>query len=155
LGVVAEIGMFAADERFLQRFSAQTLFLIGASGCVVRWLLLGASTELMVLVVAQLLHGVTFCISHLAAVRFITRQLPAEQMIAAQALYSALALGMMVAVLMTVAGQLFHHGCRGGAGILLAVAAGASWANIKSCGITLTSGGITVPKGPFGPFFLR
>ena len=29
LGVVAEIAMFAADKRFLQRFGAQTLFLVG------------------------------------------------------------------------------------------------------------------------------
>ena len=76
LGVVAEIGMFAADKRFLNRFGAQTLFLVGALGCVVRWILLGASTELLVLVAGQLLHAVTFCVSHLGAVRFMTRQLP-------------------------------------------------------------------------------
>lgn len=108
LGVVAEICMFAADKRFLQRLNAQTLFLIGAVGCVVRWTLLGASSELWVLVLGQLLHAVTFCVSHLGAIRFMTRQLPAEQMIPAQALYAALGLGMVVAALMTVCGLLFE-----------------------------------------------
>ncbi|MEG0008804.1 MAG: 3-phenylpropionate MFS transporter [Aeromonas sp.] len=108
LGVVAEICMFAADKRFLQRLNAQTLFLIGAVGCVVRWSLLGASSELWVLVIGQLLHAVTFCVSHLGAIRFMTRQLPAEQMIPTQGLYAALGLGMMVAALMTICGVLFE-----------------------------------------------
>ncbi|MFL9694824.1 MFS transporter, partial [Aeromonas veronii] len=46
LGVVAEICMFAADKRVLQRFGAQSLFIAGALGCVVRRVVLGASTEL-------------------------------------------------------------------------------------------------------------
>ena len=108
LGVVAEIAVFAADKRFFHRFGAQTLFLVGAVGCVVRWVLLGASTELAVLVLGQLLHGVTFCISHLGAVRFMTRQLPAEQQIPTQALYAALGLGMTVAALMAICGVLFE-----------------------------------------------
>lgn len=108
LGVVAEICMFAADKRFLQRFGAQTLFLIGAVGCVVRWSLLGASSELWVLVLGQLLHAVTFCVSHLGAIRFMTRQLPPEQLIPTQALYSALGLGMTIAALMALCGVLFE-----------------------------------------------
>jgi PPP family 3-phenylpropionic acid transporter len=75
---------------------------------VVRWILLGASTELLVLVAGQLLHAVTFCVSHLGAVRFMTRQLPAEQLIPTQALYAALGLGMTVAALMTLCGLLFE-----------------------------------------------
>ena len=108
LGVVAEIAMFAADKRYFSRFGAQRLFLVGAVGCLVRWSLLGASTELSLLLLAQLLHGVTFCISHLGAVRFMTRDLPAEQLIGAQALYAALSLGIMVAALMTLSGQLYE-----------------------------------------------
>lgn len=108
LGVVAEICMFAADKRFLQRFGAQTLFLVGAIGCVLRWSLLGASSELWVLVLGQLLHAVTFCVSHLGAIRFMTRQLPAEQLIPAQALYAALGLGMTIAALMSLCGLLFE-----------------------------------------------
>ncbi|MGY3869519.1 3-phenylpropionate MFS transporter [Aeromonas crassostreae] len=107
LGVVAEIAMFAADKRYFSRFGAQTLFLVGALGCLVRWSLLGASTDLSLLLLAQLLHGVTFCISHLGAVRFMTRDLPPEQLIGAQALYAALSLGIMVAALMTLSGQLY------------------------------------------------
>ncbi|MBZ6066789.1 3-phenylpropionate MFS transporter [Aeromonas schubertii] len=108
LGVVAEICMFAADRRFLSRFPARTLFLVGGIGCLVRWALMGASTDLWVLLLAQLLHAVTFCVSHLGAVRFITRELPPERQIPTQALYSALALGMTVAILMAFCGQLYQ-----------------------------------------------
>ncbi|MNE97725.1 putative 3-phenylpropionic acid transporter [compost metagenome] len=38
----------------------------------------------------------------------MTRQLPAEQLIPAQALYAALGLGMTVAALMTLCGLLFE-----------------------------------------------
>ncbi|MFB2864294.1 3-phenylpropionate MFS transporter [Aeromonas sp. MdU4] len=108
LGVVAEICMFAADKRFLQGFTAQRLFIAGAVGCVVRWILLGASTELWILVLGQMLHAVTYCMSHLGAIRFMTRQLPAEQIIPTQSLYAALGVGMVVAVLMAICGVLFE-----------------------------------------------
>ena len=75
---------------------------------MVRWVLLGSSTDLAVLVLGQLLHGVTFCVSHLGAIRFMTRQLPAEQQIPTQALYAALGLGMTVAALMAICGVLFE-----------------------------------------------
>lgn len=109
LGVVAEICMFAADRRYLSRLPAHPLFVVGAIGCLVRWSLLGASTELGVLILAQLLHAVTFCVSHLAAVRFLTRELAPERQIPTQALYSALALGMTVAVLMALCGSLYEQ----------------------------------------------
>ncbi|UBO74944.1 3-phenylpropionate MFS transporter [Aeromonas rivuli] len=108
LGVVAEIAMFAADKRYFSRFGAQRLFLIGAIGCLLRWSLLGASTEFGVLLFAQLLHGVSFCISHLGAVRFMTKDLAPEQLIPTQALYAALSLGITVATLMTLSGLLFE-----------------------------------------------
>jgi PPP family 3-phenylpropionic acid transporter len=72
---------------------------------------LGAARQfyrLAVLVLGQLLHGVTFCVSHLGAIRFMTRQLPAEQQIPTQALYAALGLGMTVAALMAICGVLFE-----------------------------------------------
>ncbi|PJG57934.1 3-phenylpropionate MFS transporter [Aeromonas cavernicola] len=120
LGVVAEIGMFAADKRFLQRWGARQLFIAGAIGCVARWLLLGTTTELGWLVLGQLLHSVTFGMSHLGAVRFMTRQLPAEQLIPTQSLYAAIGLGMVLAALMAVCGSLYES-LEGGIFLLMAL----------------------------------
>lgn len=99
LGVMAEILMFAASRRLLARFSYQQLFYVGAIGCLIRWSMLASTTELVWLAVAQLLHSVTFCVSHLAALRYMTQQLPAQQVIPAQTLYAALPTGMVTALL--------------------------------------------------------
>lgn len=104
LGVMAEIGMFAFSRRLLKGFSYQQLFFIGGLGCVLRWTLLANTTELAWLLVAQLLHAVTFCVSHLGAIRYMTQQLPAEQVIPAQTLYAAFPTGVVMALLTAVAG---------------------------------------------------
>ena len=104
LGVMAEIGMFALSRRLLKGFSYQQLFFIGGLGCVLRWTLLANTTELAWLWVAQLLHAVTFCVSHLGAIRYMTQQLPAEQVIPAQTLYAAFPAGVVMALLTAVAG---------------------------------------------------
>ena len=104
LGVLAEILMFALSRRLLKGVSYQQLFFIGGLGCVLRWIMLANTTELLWLGVAQLLHAVTFCVSHLGAIRYMTQQLPAEQVIPAQTLYAALPTGIFMAVLTAVAG---------------------------------------------------
>ena len=104
LGVMAEIGMFALSRRLLKGFSYQQLFFIGGLGCVLRWTLLANTTELAWLLVAQQLHAVTFCVSHLGAIRYMTQQLPAEQVIPAQTLYAAFPAGVVMALLTAVAG---------------------------------------------------
>ena len=104
LGVLAEILMFALSRRLLKGVSYQQLFFIGGLGCVLRWIMLANTTELVWLGVAQLLHAVTFCVSHLGAIRYMTQQLPAEQVIPAQTLYAALPTGIFMAVLTAVAG---------------------------------------------------
>ena len=104
LGVMAEIGMFALSRRLLKGFSYQQLFFIGGLGCVLGWTLLANTTELAWLLVAQLLHAVTFCVSHLGAIRYMTQQLPAEQVIPAQTLYAAFPAGVVMALLTAVAG---------------------------------------------------
>ena len=104
LGVLAEILMFALSRRMLAGVGYQTLFLIGAAGCLVRWSMLALTTDPLWLALAQLLHAVTFCVSHLGAIRYMTQQLPAEQVIPAQTLYAALPTGMVMALLTALVG---------------------------------------------------
>jgi len=107
LGVLAEIGMFALDKRLLRRLSPRQMLLLGAGGGLVRWVTLGLTTSLPLLAGAQLLHSLTFCVSHLAAIRYLTQQLPREQLIAGQTLYAALAQGMFTAVLTALVGACY------------------------------------------------
>ena len=104
LGVLAEILMFALSRRLLAGVGYQQLFMIGALGGVLRWSMLALTTDPLWLALAQLLHAVTFCVSHLGAIRYMTQQLPAEQVIPAQTLYAALPTGMVMALLTALVG---------------------------------------------------
>lgn len=108
LGVVAEIVTFALSHRLFHRWQARDLLLLSALCSLVRWSLLGATTALPWLLVAQVLHCGSFTLCHLAAMRFIATRQSAE-VIRLQSLYSALALGGGIAVMTMICGLLFSH----------------------------------------------
>ncbi|GAA3699271.1 3-phenylpropionate MFS transporter [Oceanisphaera sediminis] len=107
LGVVAEIVVLAMNKRWFERFNARQLLLAGAACALLRWGLLGSTTTLGWLMFAQLLHAGSFCLSHLGAMRYISRDLDGEAVFGAQALYAALAMGLTVALLLVLCGQLY------------------------------------------------
>ena len=99
---------FALSNRLFRRWSARDLLLLSGVCALVRWTLLGASTALPLLIVAQILHCGSFTVCHLAAMRFIAARKGAE-VIRLQSLYSALAMGGGIAVMTMVCGVLFTH----------------------------------------------
>ncbi len=108
LGVVAEIVVFAFSHRIFSRWGARDLLLLSGVCAVIRWGLLGATTGLPWLVVAQILHCGSFTVCHLAAMRFIAARQGAD-VIRLQSLYSALAMGGGIAVMTMICGVLFTH----------------------------------------------
>ncbi|MDE8557135.1 3-phenylpropionate MFS transporter [Pantoea vagans] len=108
LGVVAEIIVFALSSRLFRRWSARDLLLFSGICALIRWGLLGASTALPLLIVAQILHCGSFTVCHLAAMRFIAARQGAE-VIRLQSLYSALAMGGGIAIMTMICGMLFAH----------------------------------------------
>lgn len=108
LGVVAEVIVFAFSNRLFRRWTARGLLLLSAISGVVRWGVMGATTDLGWLIVAQILHCGTFTVCHLAAMRFIAARTGAE-VIRLQAVYSALAMGGGIAVMTMLSGYLFEQ----------------------------------------------
>ena len=108
LGVVAEIIIFALSNRLFYRWRARDLLLLSGICAMVRWSLLGATTALPWLIVAQILHCGSFTVCHLAAMRFIASRQGAE-VIRLQSVYSALAMGGGIAVMTMICGLLFSH----------------------------------------------
>jgi len=108
LGVVAEIIVFALSSRLFRRWNARDLLLLSGICALIRWGLLGASTALPLLIVAQILHCGSFTVCHLAAMRFIAARQGVE-VIRLQSLYSALAMGGGIAVMTMICGVLFAH----------------------------------------------
>ncbi len=106
-GVFAEVLLFTLGRRLIKRFSVTQIFLVAALAGMVRWLVLGATTELVYLVMVQALHALTFAATHLAAVLYISRNIDSNKSATAQQLYSGMAMGMMFGVAMIVAGQAY------------------------------------------------
>jgi PPP family 3-phenylpropionic acid transporter len=91
LGVVAEVLMFMAMSRVLQRFSVRQVLVASFAIAALRWLLLGRLADhLAILIVAQLMHAATFGSFHAAAVHYVQRSFGLRQQGQGQALYAAL-----------------------------------------------------------------
>ncbi len=78
LGVVAEVVIFALSKKVFRRFSARDLLLLSAVCGLIRWGLMGWTTALPGLILAQILHCGTFTVCHLAAMRYIAARQGSE-----------------------------------------------------------------------------
>lgn len=105
LGVLAEILLFWKLPRLFARASLSAI-LCGACLCAgLRFAAIGWGVgSLVVLVLAQVLHGATFGAYHAAAVSAVHKLFPGERQVRGQALYSSLAYGLGGAVGMLLAG---------------------------------------------------
>jgi len=106
-GVVAEVILFAFSGAVARRLGPVKLLAIGVVGGLVRWVTLGLTADLGILAVVQLLHAATFAATHLAAMHFLLRAIPAEFSATAQGLYAGLATGVLMGLAMIVAGTLY------------------------------------------------
>jgi len=94
LGVLAEIAVFMLMARLVRRYSLRTLLLASFAAAVLRFLLIGWGVDsLAVMVVAQLMHGLTFGAYHAAAIAAINLWFPGRAQGRGQALYSSISFG--------------------------------------------------------------
>lgn len=108
LGVVAEVIIFALSNKLFRRFSARDLLLLSAVCGLIRWGMMGWTTALPWLIVAQILHCGTFTVCHLAGMRYIAAR-HGREVIRLQAVYSAVAMGGSIAIMTIFAGYLYQH----------------------------------------------
>jgi len=94
LGVLAEIGVFMVMAPLLRRFSLRTILLTCFAAAALRFVMIGWGVDsVAVIVVAQLLHALTFGAHHAAAIAAINRWFPGRAQGRGQALYSSLSFG--------------------------------------------------------------
>ncbi len=94
LGVVAEIVVFMFMARLSQRYSLRALLLASFATAVVRFLLIGWGVDsLMIMILAQLMHGMTFGAYHASAIAAVNLWFPGKSQGRGQALYSSLSFG--------------------------------------------------------------
>jgi PPP family 3-phenylpropionic acid transporter len=94
LGVVAEIIVFFFVAALLRRFGLRRVLLLSFAAAVVRFLMIGHLVDwLWLMVIAQLLHGLTFGAYHAAAIAAVNRWFPGHCQTRGQALYSTVSFG--------------------------------------------------------------
>ena len=94
LGVVAEIAIFIVMPRLIRAWSIRRILIISFVAAIVRFLVVGwGADSLVLMVLAQLLHGATFGANHAGAVAMLNRWFPAGQQGRVQALYGSASFG--------------------------------------------------------------
>lgn len=94
LGVLAEILVFMGMPQLLKAYSLRSLLLFSFSAAVLRFVMIGwGADSLVVLVLAQLLHGATFGSYHAAAVAAVNRWFGVQHQARGQALYGSISFG--------------------------------------------------------------
>ena len=95
LGVIAEVVVFMLMHRLVPCFGLRNLLLASIFLTVIRWWMIGAFVDsLLLLVIAQLLHAASFGIYHAVAIQLIHRYFTGKHQGQGQALYTSVSFGL-------------------------------------------------------------
>ena len=108
IGVIVEVALMWWFRSLTQHVSARTCLLVAAACGMLRWSLLASYASLPVIFAAQALHGVTFGVTYLACVNFISRRVSEQAGARGQSLLATLTTACMAMATFTC-GQLFDH----------------------------------------------
>ena len=113
-GVGAEILLLLFSARLLGGLTPQTLLWIGGAGSLLRWTMAGFVLPVEAVYAQQLLHALTFAVTHIAAMRFLQAALPEDKLPMSYAVNGALIFGPIMAVTRIVAGLAYDAFAPGG-----------------------------------------
>ncbi len=106
ISVIAEVMIFIFGKDLFKHWSVSSMMRLAACAAIVRWSLLGMTTQIYLLGMVQTLHCLTFAAAHLAAIKYIQGKKQSEQ-VAWQSLYNAIPLGLIMGGLTVLCGQLY------------------------------------------------
>ena len=125
LGVVAEVGIFLAARRLILKFGVWNLLVFSMAATAVRWFVLGyLADSLLIVMASQLIHALSFGLTHAVSVHFIHHFFAPEYHSRAQAVYISVAFGMGGAIGSYLAGVTWMQGA--GASLSFAVSGSAA-----------------------------
>jgi PPP family 3-phenylpropionic acid transporter len=108
--VAAEVVVFLfLGPRLLRAVTPAGAMAAAAFWGLVRWGVLAQTVDVLALGLVQPLHGFTFALLHLVAMRIIGDTVPRQLAATAQAVYGLVAVGGATAVLILVSGWLYAH----------------------------------------------
>ncbi len=104
IGVIAEIVVFALSPRFT--LSPALIVAIGAAGASLRWFITAQEPPVAVLAVVQLMHGLSFGMTHIGTVWLLARSVPHHVLASAQG-YLTASIGIVSSVAMIMSGLIY------------------------------------------------
>jgi len=107
-GVIAEILLFAVGGAFMRRIRPADAMLMAAAGGILRWIVLGYTTDVVALFAVQFLHGLTFGAMHLGAMAFVAQAAPQGYTATMQSFYNAIGVAGFSALAMIFVGPLYE-----------------------------------------------
>ncbi|MFY9624316.1 MAG: MFS transporter [Rhodoplanes sp.] len=108
IGVLSEIGLFAASGRVMARLRPIDLIGLGAIGATLRWTAMAFDPPVLLLPALQCLHGLSFGATHLGAMHFLAGFAAGRQDATAQGDYSTV-IAVVFAAEMGLAGVLVEQ----------------------------------------------
>jgi PPP family 3-phenylpropionic acid transporter len=125
--VAAEVLVFLLlGPPLLARLGPAGALALAAGAGILRWSVAALTVAVPALAGIQALHGLTFALLHLAAMRILAQTVPPALAATAQTLYGTLGLGLATALATLAAGPLYG-----------ALGAGAFWVMAASCAAAL------------------
>ena len=107
IGVAAEVGFLIFMARWTERFTPETLIVVGGMSAVVRWTALAMLPPVWLLFPLQILHAGSFAATFLGAIRMIQAMHGDERTPTAQMIYMALASAPAQAFATLISGPLY------------------------------------------------
>lgn len=121
LGVIAEIVIFALSPRF--QWSPVILVMTGAAGAALRWIITAQEPPIGVLAAVQLMHGLSYGMTHLGTVGLMVRTVPHHVLASAQG-YLVACIGVVTSVTMMLSGLIYAQVGQGVYYVMAAMAVG-------------------------------
>lgn len=107
VGVIAEIILFAYSTSVIARMGLIGVLVLGAVAAVLRWAFMSLDPSFTALLALQILHGLTYGATHLAAMHFLKEAVPQDLMGTAQAVFGSVAVGLAMGLVTLLAGHWF------------------------------------------------
>ncbi|MGL4819680.1 MAG: MFS transporter [Bacilli bacterium] len=123
IAVIAEIVCFNVARRFFEPMPIRTLLLIATVASVVRWGVLAFVPSLLVFALSQILHSLTFALTHLSFMWYASQSLPQRLLPSAQGMYAAFGMSFGAGILTLVTSDLYSKSPMTAYGIMAGISA--------------------------------
>ena len=111
LGVAAEVVIFIYAGKLIHRFGVKRVILCCLLMTALRWWLLASQAGVLeLLILSQLIHALSFGLTHAASIHFIHHYFTGNYQTRGQALYTSVSFGVGGAIGNLTAGQIWMQG---------------------------------------------